>query len=104
MKKEDWYHTPYHEEIDTDVGEKELSKSTDSHKYEKSAMPHHQSSHHSSHAHVSSKKKDDSSLDNYLKKHTSLSHSQSMDENEDAIKEAAKEEILEGAKKAEENA
>jgi len=27
-----------------------------------------------------------------------------MDENEDAIKEAAKEEILEGAKKAEENA
>ena len=58
---------------------------------------------HQSHAHVSHEQpqaRGVQSLDAYLKKHTSLSHSSSRNDDDDAIKEAAKEELEEAGRVA----
>ena len=57
---------------------------------------------HQSHAHVSHEHPTgENSLDDYLRKHTSLSHTGSRNDDEDAIKEAAKEELQEAGRIAE---
>lgn len=101
MKKEDWYHTPYHETFDSDIDEKELSKSE--FKPQKAQRRQHYQHYHTNHAHVA-RKGDDEAHDKYLNKHASHIQSKAENEDDDAIKEAAMEELKEGAKKAEENA